>query len=274
MTQNSGEPDIFQNWLSETLAINGEPEIPDVLYKFVSCESKYFALSAHELLLHSRIRLSSRSEFNDPFDTVVKITPPTIEEMAHIIITANGNSSEVLDSLPQMQSSLRPERFIESISRSLDELGIFSLAAKIHNPLMWAHYGCSHKGLAFVFSQNSLNAIGALPVRYERDNKKIVPFNYHAIALAAMSKGYDWLYESEWRVVQPSQAKKWIKIEPTVLKGVVFGAKCNSSDKEFIEELIARRIESQLPDLEIYTASIDNDEFELQFKKTRSIAKA
>ena len=69
-------------WFQETLRIRcPDGKVPAKLFKFLSSDSKYFALAMHELMLHNRIRLSSRTEFNDPFDTRFGLDIPDSPEV-------------------------------------------------------------------------------------------------------------------------------------------------------------------------------------------------
>lgn len=272
MNNNSGDEDFFRNWLNDTLAINGElHEFPKVLYKFVSCESKYFALAAHELLLHGRIRFSGRDEFNDPFDTVIPILPPTEEEAKEYLSNLYKKHGTPFPETEHFEKLANPSELMARLGGTFERLGIYSLTANITNPLMWAHYGCSHRGLAYIFNQSvDYPKFCALPIRYQKNYRK-ASWSSSSVAdevsYGSLIKGRDWLYEREWRIIETNMAGQWTSIQPETLKGVIFGALCNPSDYHFVSDLMTRRVESGLPQIEVYMTTLDDGSFELKFKK-------
>jgi len=272
MNNNSGDADFPQNWLEDTLAINGElHEFPKVLYKFVSCESKYFPLAAHELLLHSKIRFSGRHEFNDPFDTIIPILTPTNQEAKEYLINLHEKHGKPIPEAEDFERLANPEELLARLDGTFERLGIYSLTANIFSPLMWAHYGCSHRGLAYIFNQSiDYPKFCALPIRYQKNYRKVSWVRGDSVdelSYGSLVKGRDWLYEREWRVIENNKAGQWIDLEPGTIKGVVFGALCSPTDYQFVTDLIARRVASGLSPIDIYMSTLDDDSFELKFKK-------
>lgn len=268
---NDAETDFFANWTEETLAINGvEGQIPSMLFKFVSCDSKYFRHAALELLLHNRLRLSRPDEFNDPFDCALCLEPATSDE-ARIYLTdvlADQGLSLPNEELEQRVSD--PEKFREvtqeSMRSTLGKAGICSFSSSVKNPLMWAHYASSHAGLAYVFRQGRDSSFGAMPVRYQsQQGTKVSLSKRDEVPLAVLTKGLDWRYEKEWRLVETKQGGSWKILGEGVLHGVLFGAKCSDEDIEFVFDLIKRRADAGLPQISVYGARINEEEFKLDF---------
>ena len=267
---DESEIGFFANWTEETLAINGVgSEIPSLLFKFVSCGSKYFQYSALELLVHNRLRLSRPAEFNDPFDCALCLETATADE-ARVFLT--GVLADHGLSLPESELDDRladPEKFRkvtqESMRRTLAEAGICSFSSSVRNPLMWAHYAASHTGLAFIFRQGGDSDFGAMPVRYQARLAAVSLSRRDEVPLAVLTKGLDWRYEKEWRLVETKQGGNWKVLGDKILHGVVFGAKCDPNDIEFVLDLIRRRADAGLPQIFVYGARINEEQFELEF---------
>lgn len=266
------EVDFFANWTEETLAINGVGnEIPSLLFKFVSCGSKYFQYSALELLIHNRLRLSKPTEFNDPFDCSLSLEEATADE-ARAFLT--GVLADHGLSLPEGELNDRvadPEQFRrvtqESMRRTLAETGICSFSSSVRNPLMWAHYAASHTGLAYVFRQGRDSDFGAMPVRYQEQLRTVSLSRRDEVPMVALTKGVDWRYEKEWRLVESKHGGNWKVLGEEVLCGVLFGAKCSQNDMEFILDLIGRRADAGLPPIAVYRARINEEKFKLEFSQ-------
>lgn len=267
---DESEDQFFERWTRETLAINGvDLSVPSLLFKFVACNSKYFQYSALELLLHNRIRLSKSDEFNDPFDCSLRLETATREEAREFLKEVFADQGLDFHEDELSQRFIDPESFRastqESMRSTLAASGICSFSSSVTHPLMWAHYSCSHQGLAYVFRQGFDSDFGAMPVRYQNSGPTVALSNRHEIPLASLIKGKDWRYEREWRIVETKQGGNWKALGPAALYGVVFGARCAESDKDFLLELVRRRAGAGLPPIRLYEARINDAEFKLDF---------
>jgi hypothetical protein len=268
------ESDFFPNWLEETLRLNGLPgppeDMPSLLFKFVSCDSKYFRLNALELFLHNRIRFSRRSEFNDPFDSIIVLSDATPDEAKKFLLdVSRDHGVDAPDEAKISVLTSDPRAFIDATSQRMNETfgeaGIYSMSSSARHPLMWAHYASSHRGLAFVFKQSGEPTFGPMPVRYQESVHTASLSDREQIPLGVLTKGPDWKYEKEWRLVEARQGGEWKEIDPNSLYGIVFGVNCIEDDIDFVRELIQRRSEAKLPTLTVLAASKDQRKFELDF---------
>lgn len=264
--------DHLDRWVKSTLAARGISEVPARLFKFVSPESQFFPLGMHELLLHSRIYLSSRADFNDPYDSTFAVE--ALDNRASMEAFVDGfrkRNPERIDIEAIIATRYNDpdvwfERAKESLERSFDDIGIYSLADTGKHPLMWAHYACSHRGFALIYKHGTLESFGAMPIRYD-DAYPSVRFDVDGIdVLQAMVKGQAWIYEGEWRLVESHMANQWKTIEPDWLSGVVFGMRVREETLEFMFELMQRRHDLGLPGLHVYRAR-KAASFEIQFDK-------
>ncbi|PZQ22710.1 MAG: hypothetical protein DI562_19505 [Stenotrophomonas acidaminiphila] len=254
-------------WFDETLRIRcPSGKAPLRLYKFLSSSSKYFALAMHELFLHSRIRLSSRRDFNDPFDTQFGLDFPDSDELLVRCVEGLATRTNTEDYLQRVNNDLEVVRsdLSKNTSAALDKMGIYSLAESVRHPLMWAHYADSHRGVAVIFRHGTDDSFGAFPIRYQ-DEYPRGSIGEDGLPLhLCFVKGSDWQYEREWRIAKPSAAHSYLELDPSLLWGVVLGAKASRETCSTIHELIMRRAAIGLPGLRLYQAEVE-ESFELKF---------
>lgn len=262
------EQEKARDWIDQTLAINNT-EIPEVLFKYFSSESKHFIESITELLINNKIYLSSRKQFNDPFDSQLNIPVLTTDEIQKYISdletrhTFPAGKKEELTNLSKDPTSFR-ENMINQQHITLDNLGIYSLCSTETNPLMWAHYACSHKGLVVIINNSNSEFLGAMPVRYLNQSKTpVTEIDFYSIYI----KGESWKYEEEWRIIESNNANQYKVLPKNSIHGIIFGANCLSETKETIHQLIAKRDLSKHPKVELYQAECD---FDLQQIKIQS----
>lgn len=262
----------FSEWLAETMRLRGlGDQLPSRMYKFLSPESKFFSSTMQEVMLKSRVRLSCRSEFNDPFDTSFGLEEPDpkiISSFLQGISTRQGNLTALPDEYIQGAAS-NPSAFKvkahASISGSLDRFGIFSMTESVAQPLMWAHYGCSHRGIALVFRHAlAENSLGGFPIRYQDEYPRSTLAAEGIEIIHVFVKGRAWEYEKEWRLVYGNRAREWLDIPPASLVGVVFGIHTEQSTYDCVFELARQRRELNLPPICLFHA-FAGESYDLSF---------
>ena len=124
---------------------------------------------------------------------------------------------------------------------------------------MWAHYADSFRGVCLVYDFYELaNNAPFIPLKVQY-LAQIPKFNYirHRLQDTSASdphnvltsntefdqmmfgmKTLDWAYEREYRLVSFTQGKN--SINPTSLKGIIFGSRTTSDQKEKLEALLAQ----------------------------------
>ncbi len=192
---------------------------------------KYCDAGGIEVLRSNSIKVSSPSEFNDPFDcnpipdamtpasraalkTLVKDELEASEAAkkgaAALWMLAGGSSVSYLNALEEsLEKTVNDARLLHStMMLSMDQLAILCLSAQRNNHLMWAHYGDRHRGLVIELESNGIFQMGddstihnrLVPVRYSDDRPS---FRYDDPLAAGpfRTKGKAWSYEDEWRVI-------------------------------------------------------------------------
>lgn len=265
----NNDEEKHRDWLNRAFEQRGISELPSRLFKFVSTETKYFPLAMHELLLHSRIYLSSRRQFNDPFDSRIAFDEPDTDQakafataiaVRHNVALEPAYIAGIEQNLPDFLEKTRNQ-----VDESLDSAGIYSLSDNIRHPLLWAHYACSHRGIALIF-KNGVEGVnfGGIPVIYEEDFPR-VSFTRDGIdVMQTLVKGDAWRYEGEYRLLEARKALTWMEIDSNALSGVVLGARCAPETLEFLGDLAERRSAAGMPGLQLFKAST-SEKFELDF---------
>lgn len=251
---------------------------PPQLCKYLRPDSATFVRSVRDVLVHSRLFLSSPSTFNDPFDTCISVQiheefnlEEYYVEHAPILgvtvehIRARFPTSEAVRDVQQ-----------RSVSKTLQEIGIHSLTAELYEPLLWAHYAGSHRGIAFIFDVEpgqELDPIPAYPIRYVEK----LPYariqakerSWEELSIA-MYKTDEWRYESEWRIFAPGKASTHFDIDPRHLHGIVYGLNCDDAAiKSLVREFISEREARGFPPITEYVAERSADLLGLQIVRVK-----
>lgn len=243
------------------------------LYKYVSEASTHFENMARSLIIDSKIWLSSRRDFNDPFDSkpFVKNSMTVSQMRARAGVILSGPSGfhgtveewrKALRHLPANASpkSLGPEALreikegaVQAHESLLDEMGIFSLSQDPLHPLMWAHYANSHRGVCFRLepSESAASTLWfTFRVDYESERptvdlakmvgtpSEIRDHSGEYFKSSHLKKMNEWSYEKEYRTMTIAGARQYHPIDPTEVTGVVYGAYCPDDKRVLIDELI------------------------------------
>lgn len=257
--------DASLEWIDETLRMRGVDRIPARLFKFISADSMHFAPGLREVFLRNRIYLSSRKDFNDPFDSLVPLErPKSCEDVAQFLARLGSDLPVPVDegALEDWTSKAQT-----SVNLSMDRAGIYSLTDNPGHPLMWAHYASSHRGVALIFRHGIEGTFGAFPVRYQDDYPCASVDRRGIDVYCALVKGNDWAYEGEWRIVESAKAGTWKELENArIFDGVVLGARVTQHTADLVSDLARQRVGLGLPPIHLYRA-MTGDSFHLHFDK-------
>jgi hypothetical protein len=225
--------------------------------------------------------------------------PPEVLAAGRELILQQFSSSKVIgllkDMLPKIVELAKP-KFVRHIREGLGErIGVLSLAESPTNLLMWAHYGACHRGFAIEFdaAHSFFNqtaptmAIGRLmKVIYATDRPSIVaydptvPIETHTDRLIKdllLTKGRDWAYEQEWRMILPldDQASHPHEIDGRVhlfavpsdaIKRVIVGARASDATKSGIRS--ALEASPKLADVAVLQARTSDTAYEISIDES------
>lgn len=144
--------------MDQTNVIKGELREEYYAYKFKRFD-EYLLTS----IRNSELYFASPQQLNDPFDCQISIKA----SLKKAISESSGAIRKNLRTL----KLLRP--FFDDFQKRLGTIGICSFAGQIMNPLMWAHYTDSHKGVCLLYrfpgsfvTEEHNNFIGLTDVEY------------------------------------------------------------------------------------------------------------
>jgi len=254
------------------------------LYKFFpDFEATNFSeQNINRLILKLEVRATSASEVNDPMDC----NPAYIDDLDIKTFRSYFNYMRTLIPESQLQANLKSDmlnqfptykeirkirrvpklwtnKFKQIIMRSFDSFGFVCFTEDPTNPLMWAHYANSHRGICVEFPTTpsfDTNLLEDLPLcsfaiklNYEdirptisaREN--IPKTNADDLRKAILTKDRHWNYEKEWRVLGKYNAQSLLPAREFVSVGkdqpiasITFGLKSTREFRDRIIKLINR----------------------------------
>ncbi len=268
---------------------------------------KYYNESGLLVLRNLELKVTPPIEFNDPFEfsPVVRTKNPRAhaEQEAQKIISDSRFFEEHRGHFPQcknfrdFQSFARARRgdvisLMEAETPNLDAMlnvlsiisqvvGVICFSTDPFQPLMWAHYASSHRGLVLefdegnpVFKNESFLKVDYNATRVEYDQNDSNPI---AIGrLFAKRKSTHWRYEQEYRqIVELKLTHKnvngtgvlyLLKFEPALLKSVTLGLRASDNIRNEVLSLVGQ---PPLEHLKVFQIEMDKNEFALHRKRIK-----
>ena len=140
------------------------------------------------------------------------------------------------------------------------EINVCCFSEKNDDILMWSHYADKHRGFCREFDNNSDFFKTAMKIDYRSVYPKLNRFTTRReeqTPTVVKTKYSEWKYEQEWRLLGDYGTHPFTD---DCLKGVIFGCKMRSHDKQTIRNLL-RHWKSPL---QLYEARKKTDEFGLK----------
>jgi len=244
-------------------------DVPSQLYKYRSLRTKRDRQYTERILTHNEIYFAKYKEFNDPFDCNFHISfegniiahksklrklNPDLSEAELDIKTKND--------LQPKNIRKREKKVHKNISQINRGFGIFSMSAKRDNLLMWSHYSDYHRGICLEFKviDGKLFGCDLSKVNYQEQYPDLSI--YDDIDLEWMkrywtTKGCDWRYEEEWRILYRETGCKVFPAEE--LTGVILGTRISKKKRKLVLEWLSNRSCK----VQLYQAHEYNDRFGL-----------
>lgn len=196
-----------------------------------------------------------------------KLTP---EDLVSLREGAREGVHNAVNSAPSLNQKTRS---------ALKGTSIFCMTETHDNLLMWAHYAQSHTGAVIKFlyvKEEDSPLCLAQPVAYS-DKMPILRnediFNLgnklteKVINHITLTKGIDWAYEKEWRIVasmrDKSKTSEILAFAPEEVGAVYLGCKISDMDKRAIIEITTKNYSKAV----IYQAAKHEKEFKLVFER-------
>lgn len=272
---------------------------------------KYLHPDRIDVLSGQAIRFSSPAVLNDPFELkphlaalaspehmeaeLNRLLPEIFrEELSKLApelqlkISDEALRGAVLSHYPQINRgvqgmvNLLMPKLQEVMARKFEELiGILCLSATADSLLMWAHYADSHRGFLIEFDQRSMFFDRRVSPDDELRHLHQVTYNSQRPALALadvtdfspfMTKGADWEYEAEWRMIMTLDSASRIIGEgmnavhlfdfpADALTAVIFGCRMSETKKAEIRKVLADA--PHYSHVRCVDAEIDNEHYRI-----------
>lgn len=261
------------------IAINRmtKPRLKRFIYKYRAIDSAddISIDRLRDLIVKSKLWLSSPKDFNDPFDMsakVVAFSTGTERRAKFMEILKNQGigykkREQRIKDLMQRSPSELEIILNQSYVKNLPKIGVYSFAGDPRSILMWSHYANEHSGICvqFEIARDIYTLSGALPVEYNYEYPEVNWVNNFSRSLGKvlLRKHDGWAYEKESRIVRPDQARTYLDVNPQAIVGIIFGCRTSSETKSAVTELIEERRNKQLPDIRLYAAHQHKSKYRL-----------
>jgi hypothetical protein len=241
----------------EGQAVEAQAKYEELLRTHVQ-KYKFQSLTHLDALSHEHIYMSDPAGFNDPFDLRMKVSDETargpfdnlekLREAFKILLDTSPHiashwfyDDELLEVLRTWANGSLPSHYVtSSVSDRLRRFGVACFAPEWNMPLMWSHYGDSHKGFCVEYLVRPMSiwhTFVQLPVTYASELPSIclseALFAPHMVLPRLLAtKHLDWAYEKEWRLVH-LEAKGTVTpmIDGLKLGSLIIGRNACDSDR-------------------------------------------
>lgn len=235
-----------------------EQEVPESFYKYRAIDGnkeleKDYSIDA---LVKNKMVFSSRTNFNDPFDSKIKISLPTPQQFKAFAATFSGRHSKEFKRYVSKGSftdygTAQLQQYIRGLNEILDSYAFTCLSPKPDCNLMWSHYANSHTGFCIEFDPKkidakkvsysnriaNINLIDCINIQASNGMKLV-----DKIMKGLFCKLEEWEYEEEYRFFASTdlvRLKKGQKFElvdysPDYVKSIIFGFRMNEKAKKYI----------------------------------------
>ena len=141
-------------------------------------------------------------------------------------------------------------------------VGVYCVAERCDDVLMWAHYADSHKGICLEFDGYSSLMAEAQQVNYVKIRPSINPYlsDDHVVMMekALLTKAEQWKYEAEWRLIR-TEGPGAVPFQPAHLTGIIIGTSAPTSLVEAAKGWCQQRDTATT----LHRAVVDSKKFQL-----------
>jgi hypothetical protein len=230
------------------------------VYDFDNLDNEY----AIKNVLNNHVTFSTRSNFNDIFDSKIDFQLPHKQELKRTYSLLKGSDKREFKKIfLGVDGKNIFAGFKERVNKKFDSYLFFCLTDKADNNLMWSHYANSHKGFCIEWDSEEANAE---PVIYQDtiatfNLLEVVKEQYGLIDIKAIQKNIwralkvklnEWRYEGEHRVqlgkgmehlIQERNDKYTIvSYDPKVIKSIIFGCRMDKRAIKYLDERLPPHI--------------------------------
>lgn len=245
---------------------------------------KYQDFDKLQHLSKDKLFISDPSNFNDPFDlrltlhddlstsgfsesALQKAFVAAIEEWPHIS-DHWFYDAETFEKLKHWTTGRLPlVHVVQAIESRFKKFGVACFSTELNQPLLWAHYGASHKGICMQYFVRPITLalktdLLQYPVNY---TTRLPPISLTEILFAPRNvgqrmlatKSIDWAYEKEWRLIDLATKGASIDMPDGIeVASIIVGL---SADRDDRAKALAKGNELQIPVFQVNRDSSDYD---------------
>jgi hypothetical protein len=223
---------------------------------------KYGRLGPHSeaLFSGSAVWLAPPADLNDPFECCPWFTyEGTEEEIFKLIVTGfrkqnpRATHKEALAAATNIYRERRHHAvgFWEAMTALVigdlrSKIGLYCLAERPDNILLWSHYASDHKGYCMEFEATNRTPVfgEAQEVDYSETYPHVDFFKTphdRQVDLIFLTKHSGWRYEKEWRIIDHQRGPGLREYPAQLLRTVIFGLRMPAADRDQIRSWVARR---------------------------------
>ncbi|NIY94286.1 DUF2971 domain-containing protein [Vibrio diazotrophicus] len=221
-------------------------------------------------------RFSSRTTFNDAFDSQFNIILPTKSDFKRL--KKSVSNSVWRKSFMGELSKLDYQQYTTEVNKLWDSYRIYCMSSCNNNNLMWGHYANCHKGFCIEWDSSKFGKVmkvkytDAIPkfslidlLESRLSNEKRSEFEYKVEKMFSL-KISDWGYEQEYRITADRASQNnathfdgfsLFKFKPDWVKSVIFGAKIDPRFEQYIIENIPYEVEFKKAHINYVKGTID-----------------
>jgi hypothetical protein len=244
-------------------------------YKFVGAPDEETLLSVFDSIYHrGSMKFSAPHTFNDPFEFKYSSRyPENRAEFDRWVEKLPVKLNYELVHAMWRNMTSKQHEFIFTWQQRQDFLArthILSLSQTMTNQLLWSHYTNSYTGFCAIISKDLIKHysdieefLGAGPIEYTHTVPEVHwgRESYDRILTRiVLSKSPDWKYEQEFRIALYNSSEKpvrFIEADPSLMVGIILGARCPSSLRKRALELQKARPSFRVQELSAGATSFD-----------------
>jgi hypothetical protein len=254
---------------------------PRFLYKYRAVDPKDADSLKRlaDVIVESKLWLSSPEDFNDPFDMAATLTydgTPEEKRVRHrnFMKLNYPNLARAERERRVTEMMARPQATVlkgleDAFAKNRKATGVYSFAGDPRNIQMWSHYAANHQGLCLQFDlvRDPMVFLHATAVHYEPDEYPSVNWVKNVeeqLGVALLRKHKGWAYEAERRIIKPNAARTYEPFNAAALRGIIFGCRASEELEEAVRNLLEKRTKRGRPPVKVYTAQRHPSEYALR----------
>ena len=198
---------------------------PAALYRYRSLSGDSFKYT-QDIFLRHRLYLPLASSMNDVTEGRCGLEIPNLPLPTSITpmqeLWAKGNFAWGMD--------IRRRQ-------ALQRFRLAAFSSTCDNPLLWAHYADSHRGICIGFRvERSTDLKSAVEVKYQDTPPVWRGEDSDLVQKVFCTKWSHWEYEKEWRTI--STDRDYIELPRGVIETVILGVRTSKEDQDWVRDWV------------------------------------